>query len=187
MPARQLATFLVDRVPSLDGVQQWIKAEMAPPYGLHGYYEYQLSSHVRPDVFSEWTTDQAPEIVPRDDDPHRIPELGVDAQSVVLIMFARYRPGTEALTPQQRGDLQHVDTMREIARRYGLKRLAGFELLSPQQDWHRAWIVELPTFEAAEAWVTGEETLPHGMYAQRAFHLARKWSPQYFASWVKRG
>ena len=37
--------------------------------------------------------------------------------------------------------------------------------------------------EAAEAWVAGEEALPHGMYAQRSVHIARRWAPEYCASW----
>ena len=27
---------------------------------------------------------------------------------------------------------------------------------------------------------------PHGRYAKKAMYLARKWAPDYFASWVSR-
>ena len=104
-------------------------------------------------------------------------------ESIIVLVFARYRLGAEALTSEERGDAQHIALMQDIARAHVLRRLEGFQLLSPQADWHRAWIIELPTLEAAEAWVEGEQSLPHGMHAQRTIHLARKWAPEYFASW----
>ena len=177
--------FWLIQFPSMNAAEQWIQAEMAPPYGLHGYYEYHFARHFKPDVFSAWVTESAPPTVPLDADPHMVPELRVDTRSVVVLMFARYRPGAEALTPHERGDAQHVDLMRSIAGKHGLMRLEAFQLVTPRNDWRRAWIIELPTLEAAEAWVEGEDALPHGMHAQRSIYLARKWSPEYFASWVE--
>jgi hypothetical protein len=178
--------FWLIEFPSMQGAEAWIQAEMAAPYGLHGYYEYYFSRHLAPEVFSTWVPEPASPTVPRKADPHTVPELWSDAGSVVLLMFARNRPGAESLTPEERGDAQHVELMQLIAREHGLMRLEAFQLLTPQNDWHRAWIIELPTLEAAEAWVEGEESLPHGMHAKRNIHLTRKWSPEYFASWVKR-
>jgi hypothetical protein len=178
--------FWLIEFPTMEGAEAWIRAEMAPPYGLYGYYEYHLSRPLEPERYSACVTQSAPPIVPRAADPHSIPELRVDPSSIVVLMFALYRPGAEALTPVERGDARHVDLMKGIAREHGLMRLEGFQLLSPQADWHRAWVIELPTLEAAEAWVAGEEALPHGMHAKRTIHLARKWAPEYFASWNKR-
>lgn len=178
--------FWLIEFPSMEGAQAWIEAEMAPPYGQYGYYEYFFSKSFRPDVFSDWVTNPAPPTVPLDADPHTIPELWTDTTNVVVLMLARYRPGAEELTPEERGDAKHVELMRNIAKEQGLIRLEAFRLLAPQDDWHRAWIIELPSFEAAEAWIEGEESLPHGMYARRDIYLTRKWSPEYFASWVPR-
>jgi hypothetical protein len=75
--------------------------------------------------------------------------------------------------------------MQSIAQEHGLMRLEAFQLLTPQDDWHWASIIELPTLRAAEAWVDGEESLPHGPHAKRTIYLTRKWSPEYFANWVK--
>ena len=175
--------FWLIEFPTMQGAEAWIRSEMAPPYGLYGHYEYHLSRPLEHEPYSTWVTQPAPPVVPLAADPHAIPELQIDSGSIVVLMFARYRPGAEALTPEERGDQQHVDQMKGIARRHGLMRLEGFQLLSPQTDWHRAWVIELPTLEAAEAWVAGEEALPHGMHAQRAIHLARKWAPWYFACW----
>ena len=178
--------FWLMEFPSMDGAEAWIQAEMAPPYGLYGHYQYYFSRQLRPEIFSAWVTKPATPAVPLAEDPRTIPLLEIDTKSVVVLMFARYRPGAEALTPRERGDMQHVELMRSLANNYGLMRLEAFQLLTPQNDWHRAWIIELPTLDAAEAWVEGEEALPHGMYANRSIHLARKWAPEYFASWTKR-
>ena len=74
--------------------------------------------------------------------------------------------------------------MTRLARQYGLMRLEAFQLITPQEEWHRAWVIELPTLEAAEAWIAGEETPPHGAHASRTYQLARRWAPEYCASWA---
>ena len=176
--------FWLIEFPTMEGAEAWIRAEMAPPYGLYGHYEYHLSRPLDPEQYAASVTQPAPRIVPRAADPHIVPELRIDSGSIVVLMFARYRPGAEALTPEQRGDAQHVALMQDIAREHSLMRLEGFQLLSPQADCHRAWVIEVPTLEAAEAWIEGEKALQHGMHAQRSIHLARKWAPEYFASWT---
>ena len=178
--------FWLIEFPTIEGAESWIRAEMAPPYGLYGYYEYHLSKPLHPEQYSSWVTNPIPPIIPLASDPHTVPALRSDTGSVVLLMFAKHRPGAEALTPAERGDAQHTDLMQCIAHKHGLMRLEGFQLLFPQADWHRAWVVELPTLEAAEEWVAGEAALPHGMHAKRTMHLARKWAPEYFATWSDR-
>ena len=184
-PQNDWQRFWLIEFPTMKGAEQWIQAEMAPPYGRYGYYEYYFSRQLQPDVFAAWVTRPAPPIVPLAADPCNIPELWTDRDSIVVLMFARYRPGAESLSAEDRGDAQHVELMQSISRKHGLMRLEAFQLFTPQNDWHRAWIIEFPTLDAAEAWIEGEESLPHGMYAQRTISLARKWSPEYFASWVK--
>jgi hypothetical protein len=179
--------FWLIEFPALAGAEAWIEAEMAPPYGRYGYYNYHLSRKLDPERFSAWVTDPAPPVVPLADDPHTIPELKADTGSVVVLMFARYRAGAESLTPQERGDDQHVALMTGLARQYGLMRLEAFQLITPQDEWHRAWVIELPTLEAAEAWIAGEETPPHGAHASRTYQLARRWAPEYCASWTPSG
>ena len=177
--------FWLIEFPTMEGAERWIQAEMAPPYGLYGYYEYHLSRKFQPDVNSMWVTNPAPPMVPLDADPHTIPELHVDRDSFIVIMFARYRLEALVRASEEQGNEHYVSPMKKIAEECGLRRLEAFQLLSPQQDWHRAWIIELPTLEAAEAWIEGEETPPHCIRARREIHLARKWSPEYFASWVR--
>ena len=44
--------FWVIEFPTLEGAEQWIEAEMAPPYGSDGYWEYYLARPWDPDYFS---------------------------------------------------------------------------------------------------------------------------------------
>ena len=176
--------FWLMEFPSMEGAEQWIQAEMAPPYGRYGFYEYYFSRQLQSDVFSDWVTEPVPPTVPLSDGPRAVPELWTDTASIVVLMFTRYRPGVTSLSSTERGDEQHTRVMQGIARSHGLMRLEIFQLLSPQNDWHQVRLVELPTLEAAEAWIDGEESLPHGMHVQRTIYLTRKWSPEYFAGWV---
>ena len=42
--------FWLIEFPTMEGAEQWIQAEMAPPYGLYGFYEYHLSRNFRRDL-----------------------------------------------------------------------------------------------------------------------------------------
>ena len=66
--------FWLIEFPAMEGAEAWIRAEMAPPYGLYGHYEYHLSRQIEPERYSAWVTQPAPPIVPRAADPH--PTLG---------------------------------------------------------------------------------------------------------------
>ena len=171
--------------PDLKGAEAWIEAEMAPPYGAYGYYEYYLSRSWKPESFSGWAASPPPPIRPPSGcDPHVIPPLDVDRNSVVVLQFGRRLAGAEALDAEERGDLAHVELMKAVAREHGLMRLEVFRLISPQSDWHWVWVVEFPTFEGPEAWVEAEGRSPHGDYTSRTVYLARRWAPEYFSSWT---
>jgi len=183
-PQQTWERFWVIEFPSLAGAEAWIEAEMAPPYGRYGYYEYYIARPWRPDYFSQWVARPPTPLVPTEADPHHVPMLEVDHDSVVVILFGRWLPGAEALSPQERGDAEHIALMQSVAQDYGLMRLEGFKLIGPQADWHRAWVIEFPTLAGAEAWIDAEIRPPHGSYAAKVFYLARKWAPAYFASWI---
>ena len=48
--------FWVIEFPTFEGAEEWIQAEMAPPYGSHGYWEYYLARPWGRDYFSTWVT-----------------------------------------------------------------------------------------------------------------------------------
>ncbi len=178
--------FWVIEFPSLDGAEAWIEAEIAPPYGLYGFYEYELARSWAVDHLATWPTFPRPPVRPAAGDPHARPALGADPSSVVVLLFGRGRPGYEAATPEQRGDEEHVALMQRVAADHRMIRIEAFQLIARRSDWHRAWVIEFPTLAGAEAWMENEVLPPHGAYSSKAFFLARRWSPEYFATWVPR-
>ena len=184
-PQERWERFWVIEFPTLEGAEAWIEAEMAPPYGLYGFYEYYLSRRYRTEEFSAWVTHPRPTATGRAQvDPHQVPSLEVDLGSIVVLLFGRWLPGSEAVDPGVRGDREHVDLMKGIARKHRMMRLEAFQLIDPQPDWHRAWVMEFPDLAGAEAWIDGEILPPHGAYSNKVMYLARRWAPGYFAGWV---
>ena len=45
--------FWVIEFPTFEGAEEWIQAEMAPPYGSNGYWEYYLARPWGRDYFSD--------------------------------------------------------------------------------------------------------------------------------------
>ncbi len=183
-PRRDYQWFWLIEFQTIEGAEAWIEAEMAPPYGLYGYYEYFLSRRCGADFFDSWVRDRMPPTVPLDADPHQIPELWTDRSSAILLMFERWRPGAEAIEPVARGDAEHEARMRQVASEQRLLRLEVFQLIDRQWPWHRVYVMEFPSFEAVEVFIDAEVQPPHGLYTEVYFYLARKWSPEYMASWV---
>ena len=175
--------FWVIEFPTMDGAEAWIDAEMAPPYGLYGYYQYHLSRPWQRDSLNTWVNNPMPP-VEAVTDPKQQHALGVDMSSVVALTFDRWRAGAEAVSAAERGDTEHVELMQSVAREHGLMRLEAFRLIAPQHDWHRAWLAEFPTLEGAQAWHDADTQPPHSTYVAKTCYLTRKWSPEYFAAWV---
>ena len=172
--------------PDLEGAEAWIEAETMPPYGLYGHYEYSLARRWGKEYFDTWVTNPPAPVVPSTNDPKFTPNLGEDKSSTVVLLFGRSQPGAEAVSPEERGDQEHIDLMKSVAKEHGLMRLDAYQLIGRRDDWHRAWVIEFPTQEGAEAWMEAELRQPHGRHARKEYHLARKWAPDYFASWVPR-
>jgi hypothetical protein len=177
--------FWVLDFPDLAGAQAWIAAEMAPPYGRYGFYEYHLSQGGLPDYCADWAQGM-PAPAPYAGDPHRIPRLDVDSASVVAMLFERSRSGLVAEEKALNG--AYTEAMGAICKTQGLLRLERFRLVAPQAHWDQVWLAEFPTFGGAEAWIQAERDPAHGCCQDdRSFVLTRKWAPAYFASWVPNG
>lgn len=164
--------------PTFEGAEAWIAAEMEPPYGRYGYYEYHLARKVR----QEGSMTRAPETLSAA--PSQPPVLRADKSSVVVVMFDRWLPGADIVPPDVRGDGEHDELMSAVEREHGMLRLDLYQLVAPQDAWHRAWVIEFPTLEGAEAWIEADSRPPSSRYRSRTYHLANKWAPEYFASWV---
>ena len=168
--------FWVIEFPTLEGAEEWIQAEMAPPYGSHGYWEYYLARPWGRDYFSTWVTRERNPMPPLEDqEPGSIPGLQVDRESVVVLMFGRGLPGSDLMSVEERGDREHVELMKQVAREYGLMRLEGFKLIAPQDSWHRAWVIEFPTMAGAEAWMEAEVQPTYGTYSSKVYYPARNY------------
>ncbi len=182
-PQNNWQRFWVIEFPSLAGAETWIRAEMAPPYGRYGYYEYHLARRAYPDGVIDRSA-HPPAQESAGGDPHRIPSLKTDSSSLVVLTFRRWLPGAAELSPKERGEVRKARQLRAVARRHGLIRLELFRLMAPQAEWQEVGLVELPSFAAAEAWMEAETAPPHGSLTLLTMHLARKWAPAYFAQWV---
>jgi hypothetical protein len=175
--------FWVIEFPTLAGAEAWIEAEMRPPYGLYGFYDYQLARSWAVDHLAMWPTTPRPAPTARPEDPHQRPTLGADPSSVVVLLFGRGLPGYEA-AGDLRGDAEHVGWMQQVARDHRMIRIEAFQTIARPADWHRAWVIEFPDLAGAEAWIDTETLPPHIAWSTKQFFLARRWSPDYFASWV---
>ena len=188
-PQHDWKYFWIAEFPALAGAEAWIDAEMAPPYGRYGSQEYYLARRWSRDYFSSWVTHPpAPVVTQTGADSHYAPRLEVDRNSLVALWFARSLPEKADLEPEKLDDIEHehIELMQSVARKYGLIRLEGFRLIAPLSDWHRAWVVELPTLDGLQAWIEAEIQPPLGRYSTKAYYLAHKWAPDYFHSWVSR-
>ena len=170
--------------PDMEGAEAWIEAETLPPYGLYGHYEYYLARRWGKQYFDTWVTNPPAPTAPSTGDPIFIPSLEEDKSSTVVLLFGRSQPGAAAVSSEERGDREYIALMKSVAAEYDLMRLEVYQLIGRQLDWHRVWVIEFPTQEGAEAWIEAETQHPHGQYANNAYHLARKWAPDYFARWM---
>jgi len=166
--------------PTLAGAEAWIKAEMEPPYGRYGFYDYHLARQMQAADGTEWPHDTTTEdIAASVADPHQVPDLAVDRESVVVFLY-------------QEGGLGNGWVPNELtatsarAGMHGVTRLERFDLIAPTADWDRIWLVELPTINSAEAWIEAEAAASQGDMTTRHFQLTRKWAPDYFINWIPR-
>ena len=103
-PQQPWERFWVVEFPTVEGAEAWTDAEMAPPYGVYGYYEYYLARRWGADHFSRWVVRprelQRPVQVAH---PGSVPPLDVDRSSVVVLLFGRGQPEHDATPAEQRG------------------------------------------------------------------------------------
>lgn len=184
-PERDFVRFWIIESPTLDGAEAWIEAEMAPPYGAYGYYEYLLARSWQREELERMVTNPLPPVTPLKSDPHEIPFLDADAGTIVVLLFERWLPDAQMVAAADRGEAELAALRQSVAREYGLMRLEAFQLLGMQSTWRRVWLAEFPTLAGTEAWIQAEVSPPHGHHAEKSFYLARRWEPAYFASWVQ--
>ena len=126
-----------------------------------------------------------PSVAP-DADPHVIPPLTVDPASIVVLAFGGWRRGSDQVDPQTRGDEDRQQRLQEVAREHDLIHGEVFRLLGTNTEGEFLGILEFPQLAGAEAYIETEKAPPAGSYHKRNYHLARRWAPEYFATWPPR-
>ena len=168
--------------PTVEGAEAWIDAEIEPPYGAHGQFEYHLARRWAPRHLEPLVT--GPPAVRRrpGGDPHEVPALDVDRDGVVVLSFGRHvaqdGPPESAST-----DEAHARALKGSAGEHGLTRLEGFRLLTPQPEWSWVYVAEFPAFAGAEAWIETEMEPDRQGAVASSVYLARRWAPDYFDLW----
>ena len=166
------------RSADLAGAEAWMQAEVAPPYGRYGYYDYQLARQV-----SSATLDWLPQRTwppPPATDPHVVPALQADQSSIVVLAFGDWMPDSDAIDPDQRGD---GDRRQQVAADHGLLHGEVYQPCGRGANGSVVWVLEFPKQAGAEAWIEAEVIPPASTWQRRSFHLARRWAPEYFATW----
>ena len=177
-PAGDWVRFWAIELPTFEGAEAWIAAEMEPPYGRYGYYEYHLARRVRREGQEPGSS------TPKWNPALQIPVLEADKGSFVVVAFDRWLSGADIVPLEEWGDAEHQELMSATALEHGMVRLDVYQLVAPQAGWHRAWVVEFPRLDGAEAWIEADARPPNSRYRSRTYHLAHKWAPAYFAGWV---
>ncbi len=177
-PVGDWLRFWAIEFPTFEGAEAWIAAEMEPPYGRYGYYEYHLARRVRGEGPARAVAE------PLAGAPSEAPVLEADTDSFVVVAFDRWLPGADIVPTGERGDAEHDELMSSVAQEHRLIRTDVYQLIAAQSSWHRAWVVEFPELGGAEAWIEADSRPPNSRYRSRIYHLARKWAPEYFARWV---
>lgn len=176
--------FWVIEFPTLTGAEAWIQAEMAPPYGRYGYYEYHLARRVDPESYGPIPgkprqISAGPEI-----DPHRIPELGVAKDVIVVLDFHQNEANTDDAPPTNHNFQQASQIRTETAQPDTMLAAESFALIAPQDDWDMARIVEFGEFADVETWLDHEHELSRVNNKGGKTYLSRKWAPEYFRHWA---
>ena len=184
-PLGDWVRFWTIEFPDLAGAEAWISAEMEPPYGRYGHYDYSLARRWQPEGLS-WLPRRPEPSVPPDADPHVIAPLAPDPSSVVVLAFGGWRRGSDEIDPRSRGDEERRWRLRETAEDSGLIHGEVFRLFAPGAEGEFVWILEFPELAGAEAWIEAEMEPPAAAHQQRRFHLARRWAPEYFVTWPPR-
>lgn len=167
--------------PDLAGAEAWMLAEAEPPYGRYGFYDYSLARRWQPEGLAWLPRKPAPSPAPGAD-PHVIPPLTSDPSSLVVLAFGGWRRGSDQIDSQTHED-EARRRLQKVAQGHGLIHGEVFRLLGTNTEGEFLWILEFPRLAGAEAWIEAETTPLARVHQKRNFHLARRWAPEYFATW----
>ncbi|MEE2658195.1 MAG: hypothetical protein VX733_06795 [Candidatus Latescibacterota bacterium] len=181
-PCGSCERFWVMEFPALEAAEAWMAAEVAPPYGSYGHYEYLLARRLCPPALS-WMPQKSP-VAAAQGDPHVVPDLRADSASIVVLGFGGWEPDSADVASKQRGDDPRWRRLRQFADSGEMIHGELFQLIGRQADWSVLWLCEFTELSQAERWIEADCEPPWGAYSRRRYELARRWAPAYFNAWL---
>ena len=144
-PRNSWERFWTIEFPDLAGAEAWMSAEVEPPYGRYGFYDYSLARRWQPESLAWLPRKPEPPVTP-DADPHVIPPLTVDPASIIVLAFGGWRRGSDQVDPRTRGDEERQQRLHEVAREHDLIHGEIFRLLGTNTEGEFLWILEFPNW-----------------------------------------
>ena len=182
-PINDWQRFWTIEFPTFEGAEAWIKAEMEPPYGRYGYYNYYLARRIDLNTVNLVVKEAETTSEVRGEDLNHT-NLTEDQASVVVITFEMSLPGSDLIAPNVLDNKKYSKQINSVAERYGLMRLEAYKLITPQSNWHTTVITEFPTIDGAKVWIDLQENQSYVRFKTRTNYLAHKWAPKYFDQWI---
>ena len=182
-PVNDWQRFWTIEFPTFEGAESWIKAEMEPPYGRYGYYNYYLARRIEHmGVNSAAKKSVLTSSIVEEDVDHT--NLAEDKNTVVVITFEMSLPGSDLGGSGINERQKYIKSINSVSEEHGLIRLEAFRLITPQSNWHTTVITEFPTIDGAKAWIDLQENPSYIRFNTRTNYLSRKWAPRYFEKWI---
>ena len=173
--------FWTIKFPTFEGAESWIEAEMEPPYGRYGSFNYYLARRIEHIGVNSDSKETKPRFI-KDDLDHT--NLEEDKTSVVVITFEMPLPGSDLLAPDEYAREGYIKNINSVTEEHKLIRLEAYRLITPQSNWHTTVIAEFPTINGANAWIDLQEDPSYVRFKTRTNYLSHKWAPEYFEGWI---
>ena len=149
-PVNDWKFFWTIKFPTFEGAESWIEAEMEPPYGRYGSFNYYLARRIEHIGVNTDSKETKPRFI-KDDLDHT--NLEEDKTSVVVITFEMPLPGSDLLAPDEYAREGYIKNINSVTEEHKLIRLEAYRLITPQSNWHTTVIAEFPTINGANAWI----------------------------------
>ena len=180
-PVNDWKFFWTIKFPTFEGAESWIEAEMEPPYGRYGSFNYYLARRIEHIGVNTDSKETKPRFI-KDDLDHT--NLKEDKTSVVVITFEMSLPGSDLVAPDQNARQGYIKNINSVTEEHKLIRLEAYRLITPQSNWHTTVIAEFPTINGANAWIDLQENPSYVRFKTRTNYLSHKWAPEYFEGWI---
>ena len=180
-PVNDWKFFWTIKFPTFEGAESWIEAEMEPPYGRYGSFNYYLARRIEHIGVNSDSKETKSRFI-KDDLDHT--NLEEDKTSVVVITFEMPLPESDLLAPDEYAREGYIKNINSVTEEHKLIRLEAYRLITPQSNWHTTVIAEFPTINGANAWIDLQENPSYVRFKTRTNYLSHKWAPEYFEGWI---